>query len=110
MSVEAAVDDSALRELSQRVFGQERLLALAIVLMQAKRPMSLSDLVGAVGVNNASSLRAPLQRLLAGGFIEQAQAVAASDRSRPYVTRDASAFWPLVVELYRRATPQEAMF
>lgn len=110
MSIAQLLDDAALRRLSQRVFGQERLLSVAIALIQAKRPMTASELVGVVGVNNASSLSAPLQRLLAGGFIEEVPLAAASDRSRPYQRREGSAFWQLVEELYERASSDGAMF
>lgn len=100
----------SLRTLSQSVFGQEHLLPLSIALMAARRPLTLSDLVEAVGVNNGSSLRAPLRRLLAGGFVERVPPAAPSDRSRPYTARKDSAFWALVVELNQRVEAQDPIF
>lgn len=97
-----------LREASRTVFGQDHLLPVAVALYRAGRPLTVSELADQVGVNNVSSLSAPMKRLLSAGFIEQV-ASPATDRARPYARR-ASKFWDLVVELYKRGPGDEPLF
>lgn len=101
-------DLSQLRSASRTVFGQEHLLPVAVALYEAGEPLTMSELVRRVGVNNASSVTRAVKRLTAARFIEQLPRTA-SDRSRPYRRRE-SKFWELVLELYQGAPGHEPLF
>lgn len=107
MTAESSGDREPLRKVSKQVFGQEHLLSIAVALLREAAPVTQADLVKAIGVNNASSLRPSLRRLLEGGFID-ADPTPAPDGSRTYRPCP-SAFWALVEELYQRAWSDGAM-
>lgn len=96
-----------LQELSRDVFGQVHLLTVAVVFLGTQDPLSLTEVADRVQVQSTSSIQGALKRLQAGGFIARVDG-AGSDRARPY-QRVGSSFWPLVEELYRRASGDGAL-
>ena len=102
-------DRRKLATVSRTVFGQGHLLAVACAIMHARgAPLTVSELARQLQVPG-SSLQAPLRRLLGAGFVRQAPS-SETDRSRPYIARAESAFWPLVAELSDEVlSPQEQL-
>jgi hypothetical protein len=101
-------DQQALNRLSVAVFGQEHLLTLSVVFLGADRALTLHELTERMGIRNASSLQAPMRRLIAGGFIAPADRLW-SDRAKRYERCD-SHYWGLIDELYRRASAGNTLF
>ena len=109
VSYQEPQDRRKLADVSRMVFGQGHLLAVACAILRARgTPLTVSELANQLHVPSRS-LQAPLRRLLGAGFVRQAPS-SETDRSRPYVARTESAFWPLVAELSDEvSSPQERL-
>lgn len=99
----SAEEIADLKNKSKRLFGQENLLGVAVVMLRTNKTVTRTELCSAVGISNQSSLRPSVDRLIDCGFIEeQLQGTNLGSNQRPLQRGDVdSAFWQLVEELWR---------
>ena len=109
MPFEMQDHESALRNLSKQVFGQELRLIILLCIKRHPHPrFNQTQLLTNIGSVRASALQRPLASLEGAGFISR---LASSDRN-VWFEKQPSLIWDLAEELHRKVaeTQQPSLF